>query len=92
MGTINLIKGDKKNKVFNRKFMVSLTFDIWASDHKEATLKLADYLECVLTDKFDKKKFSNFKRPFPAIVVEATELDIRNTCHTLDNGIEFGMK
>jgi hypothetical protein len=88
MGEINKIKGNKKNsdKLANRLFMTSITFDVWAVDHKEAVCRLADYLEWVLT--YGKPNYEDipFKKPIPRLTWEATELDPKCTSTTLDNG------
>ena len=75
MGKINLIRGNRKKNKSPRKFMVSITFDVWAATHEEATSQVADYLEMNLTN-----GCPHF------IVFEATELDQKSTWTTLDNG------
>ena len=90
MGQVNIIRGDKRSKDAPRKFMVSLTFDIWAGDHEEACWKLTDYLEWALTDGKAGFNEHSFKKPIPAIHVEATELAYKESPHAcLDSGKEF---
>lgn len=55
MGQINTIRGDKKTKKQPNKYMVSVSFDLYASDHQEACYKLADYLENSLNSKSKKE-------------------------------------
>jgi hypothetical protein len=65
MGQINKIKNDKKTKWDCKKFMVSVTFDVWAHDNKAAAYRLADYLEEAL-------KLDGKKKKYPRIYFEAS--------------------
>lgn len=87
MGEINKIKGNKPKRGQNRLFMVSIHFDIYAGDHKEAVYMLEDYLEWCLTCGLPTGKEKSFKKPVPRLKFEASELDKKNTTNVLDNGV-----
>ncbi len=89
MGQINKIKKDKKGKLENRLFMVSITFDVWGDSHLHATAKLADYLEWALTHGKPSCGMSDYKKPIPKLVFEATECDPKHTWSTKDDGLDI---
>jgi hypothetical protein len=76
MGDINRINGDKKTKSTPNKYMVSVTFDLWAETHRDASHKLADYLKKSLFNPMSQKTY-----------FEATQLGKGN--ETMDNGIDI---